>query len=327
MNMIKKIVIFSLLCFLMGGCIGEDMDDCGRFRLQFRHTYNNSGQDLLAEQVGCIRVYVFDRSTGTLTDIVQPDREDIERGYMDIEIENGVYTFVSWGCGGDDFARGGYAIDAAIGSAAPDDFRLMLTCDPAAGGKGETSVVPHTQLFDHLFFAIAEDIEAMKGRDQTVELDFIMNTSTLKVIVNGLEHLTRSAGDLPLDIFSTGSNYLYRSDNALDNTAAKMLYQPYDGSADGGSQTIFIRQQRLSIVESVADPVMLYIRHAAEGYDMIMPLELVEAIRQNPAYRSQEAIDREDLFVIELSILLDLSVRVTVNDWEIIILDPNLYER
>lgn len=322
--MLKKITIFTLLCFLMCGCIKEDTADCGRLRLQFRYTHNDSGRDLLADNVGEIRVYAFDMATGLLAAIIHVGPDDIARGYMDTNIADGRYGFVAWGVGGDSLIDGGYSVDAVVGTTTLDDFRLMLDYNDAPGGKGDTDAVPFKADFDNLFYALAADVSVVGTQVQIVDFDLMKNTSTLKVIVNGLDHLSRAVEGLPLEVFCTGRNYLYNSLNGLDNQTPRMLYLPYDGSVEGDTQQVYIRQQRLSIAQSAVDPVMLYVRHAERGYDLVKPLDLVAAIRQNPAYFDQDAIDREDLFVIELSILLDLRVSVEVNGWQIVILDPNI---
>lgn len=332
--MIRNLVFFSLLAFIMGGCIQQDRSDCTMYglRLQFKYTYNNSGQDLLVDEVRNIRVYVFDAESGLLVETVELDYGDISRSYIDICMPDGQYTFVAWGSSGDDLTQGGYAMQAITGTTMTDDFCMMLVDIPAPAGKGFTDVVPQNPDFDHLFFAIAEDVTVVARSGQTVEFDFIKNTSTLKVVVTGLEYLTRSGGsrslqDLPLDVFTTGKNWLYGYDNALDASAARMLYLPYDGSIGTDDMEVYVRQRRLSIAQSASDPVMLYVRHASENNDVIAPMNLVEAIMQNPAYSDQEAIDREDLFVLEISLMLDAGIVVTINGWEVIILDYDLIDK
>lgn len=324
MEMFKKIMVFPMLCFLLWGCIREDRSDCGKLRMRFRYTQNDSGQDRLADETGDIRVYAFDSQTGLLAGVIDVDKDAIRRGWLDVKLPDGKYTFVSWGASGDDIMRGGYQTQTVVGVTTLDDFRMMLAYTPAPAGQGDTGAIPATPDFDHLFYASVSDFEVAGSRMQTVDFDFIKNTSTLKVIVTGLDHLTHPSQGLPLDIFTTGRNYLYGSDNGLDASTPRMLYLPYDATADGDTQVVYIRQQRLSIAQSATEPVMLYIRSADGGQDMILPLNLVDLIRQNPAYPDQAAIDREDMFVIELSILLDLRVTVTVNGWEIVLLYPDI---
>ncbi|MDR0334125.1 MAG: FimB/Mfa2 family fimbrial subunit [Dysgonamonadaceae bacterium] len=334
--MFKRILFFTLLSFLMLSCIKDSLDDCDRsLRLQFRYLHNNQSQDLLTEQVQDIRVYLFDQNTGVLVNIIPVGVQDIALGYVDVDVNEGLYTAVAWGGSSINMMQGGYR-DAtatnpatntyapiAIGTTTLEQFRMILTYNPLSGNSF-AQVAPQKEDFDDLFFAIAEDISVAGWNKQIVPLDLIKNTSTLKVVATGFEHLrSRALSDIPVDIFTTGKNWLYTYNNAPDIYTPRMIYRPYDATL-GANNTIeiFIKQQRLNINQSVTEPVLLYIRNTDSNTNIIAPIDLISAIRQNPNYLTQSAIDREDLFVIEVSILHDLEVVIVINGWKVVILDP-----
>ena len=342
--MFKRIVILSLLACMTSGCVKEDTGECAPgLRLYFRYTYNNMGQDQLASRIGDIRIYLFDQSTGLLTDIIRAERQDIDRGWMEPSISKGVYTVVAWAADGEDMMQGGYhdaeminpathtfIPQARIGVTTLDNFRMVLTSDALpAGSIGE--ITPSTEDFDHLFFAIAANVSIANKNGQVVELDFIKNTSILKVKVTGLEHLTRApAADQPLSVFVTGRNERGGYNNAIGSHAREVRYEPPCKTLTVTTANFDIKVQRLDIAYHIAHPVLLYVRNQHDGQDVIVPLDVMDAILQaedaqgNPIWQTQEAIDREDEFPIEISILHDLNVRVTVNGFEIVDTTPDI---
>ncbi|MCL2561380.1 MAG: FimB/Mfa2 family fimbrial subunit [Rikenellaceae bacterium] len=327
---LRRILFFSLLSLLTAGCVKENRDNCRGLKLQFTYTYNNQDQNLLLEEVGSIRIYLFAQNTGILVDIIEVGAQDIARGYVYADILDGVYTAVAWGASSENMTQGGYRATTsisqapppvAIGSTSLNDFRMMLAYGLLPANP-EAEVAPQVKNFDHLFWAIAEDITVAGRGTRTIPFEFQKNTSTLRVIINGIQYLPgRSLA--PLNVFTTGKNWAYAYNNIPDVAAApRMLYEPQSVTVDVNRMEADIRQQRFVIAQSATDPVLLYIRDAQHGVNMLNPINVINAILQSPDYNNQADIDREDLFIIELSIAFDLSITVTVNGWEIIILDP-----
>lgn len=342
--MYRKIVILFLLAGLMSGCIKENLDNCeARLRLYFRYTYNNQRQDLLASQVGDIRVYLFDQSSGLLSDIIRADRQDIDRGWLEPDIPEGVYTAVAWAASGEDLMRGGYQEvemtnpathtyipQVRIGTTTLDNFRMMLADrELSAGSTGV--MTPVWENFDHLFFAIATDVAVTKENDQRVEFDFIKNTSTLKVHVTGLEYLSAraSVANQPLNVFATGPNERYLYDNGIDPHTRVVRYEPPYTQFTATDMDVDIRIQRLDLAYHSAHPVLLYIQ-SRTGQNLVAPIDVTDAILRaknaqgNPLWLSQEDVDREDEFPFEISILRDLSIQVTINGFEVVDVTPNI---
>jgi hypothetical protein len=332
--MLKRLLFFSLLSLFAVSCIKEDMDNCQRgLRLQFRYIHNNQNTDLLSEQVRNILVYVFDQNTDVLVNVIPVGIQDIARGYMDVNVASGLYTVLAWGGSSTDMLQGGYRDATAtnpaantyapitIGTTTLDEFRMMLTYDPLSGNT-LADVAPKITNFDDLFYAGAESVSVVGNSRQTVDLAFIKNTSVLKVVVSGLQHLRST---MPLEIFTTGKNWLYEYNNAPDMYTPRMLYMPQTETLTANTMEVSIKQQRLNISQMAVDPVILYFRDPVNNTDIIAPLNLIEDIRQNPAYQTQAAIDAEDLFIIDISIQSvgsGLTVTITINDWQIVHLTP-----
>lgn len=337
--MYRKMVILFLLAGLANGCIREELDDCeARLRFCFRYTYNNQRQDQLASQVGDIRIYLFNQDTGLLTDIIRADRQDIGRGWLEPDMPEGVFTAVAWAASGEDMMLGGYhdaemtnpathtyIPQARIGVTTLENFRMILASDMLpASLAGE--VTPAREDFDHLFFAMATDVSVTKGSKKTVDFDFIKNTSTLKVRVTGLEHLSTHtpATGQPFYVFVTGPNERYMYDNRIAPNAREVRYEPPYTALTAAAMELDIKVQRLDIAYHAARPVLLYIQSRTTGQDMVVPIDVTDAIfraedaRGTPVWQTQEDVDCEDEFPFEVSILHDLSVRIAVNGFEIV---------
>lgn len=339
--MFRSVIIFTLLSLLTGGCIREDMSECANCRVLLRYTHNTQGEDLIASQVQDIHLYVFDQDAGLLADVIHVGTPDIARGYIDIYLPDGIYTITAWGGSSEDITQGGfkdaqltdsapltYTSPVTIGAATFDDFRMMLACEKFTG-KGDGDIIPKTEQFDHLFFALAQGIPATGKNMRTVVLDFIKNTSILKVSVKGVENLPVCASGEKLSVFVTGSNNSYMYDNRIDKFARQIRYEALcDKLAKAEIQTE-VRMLRLDLDKHLDDPVQLHIQNA-DYENVISSLDVVRTILQtcdrqgNFIYQTQEDIDRESVFTIDILIQYDLSVRVTVNGFETVNLTPDL---
>jgi hypothetical protein len=306
-------------------------------RLQFSHTYHNYGQDRL-EQIRDIRVYVFG-SNGVLFDVVRATQHDIAQGYMNLVLPNGVYTAVAWGGSSTDMLQGGYQIaemstpgsntysEVTIGTTTLNSFRTLLSTAPLSGGVlGD--VAPQNKQFDDLFYAIASDFPVIQGRNQTILLDFMKNTGILKVKVTGLQYLTSPQS---LDVFATIRNERYIYNNLIEPNARVVRYEPPATTVTPTEMTVDIKVQRLlTSMQNATPPAELHIIPTQSGINMDTKINLLYAILNvkdnlgNNLYPNQEAIDKEDEFLFEISILHDLTVTVTLNDFELVTLIPGL---
>ena len=325
--MIKRLLFLLLFPLALFSCVSEREVDCtGSFRLSLRFTHNIQGADRLSDEIRSIRVYIFDAHTGILEDIVLVGESDIARGYKVVEgINQGLYNIIAWGGSSANMFQGGYS-DApiTIGTTTLNDFRMMLANSPLSGNP-TAEVAPTVSNFDNLFHAIAQNVPVVFNTQQTVDLSFIKNTSTLRITVTGIENLRST---MPVNLFTTGRNWLYRYNNTPVANTPRMLFLPQSETLTANNTVeVSIRQQRLHVNQSAADRVMLYVQNPATGDNIIPPLDLIAAIMQNPAYQTQSAIDRQDLFEITIAIPppangdVNFYVTITINGWEVVILD------
>ncbi len=142
---------------------------------------------------------------------------------------------------------------------------------------------------------------------------------------------TRAASpDQPLLVYAVGENGRYKWDNSIDQHARQVRYEPPYTSIDESSMQVDIKTMRLDIERHEGDPVNIHISDPTTGRDMIDPLDVVKTILGAKddegfrVFRTQEDIDREYEFPININILVDLSVKISVGEWEVEGLNPNL---
>lgn len=322
----------------MVGCnLSEDLSDCGVLRINMRYTLNNERTDQLADLVGDVRIYVFEESTGLLVDIIEPTSEDITRGYMEIQNPRvGEFTFSAWAGSGNDIEGSGF-MEIEMDNAAThsyrdlwdddethiDDFYVMVEHDELPSSKfGD--VLPRRTEFVDLFHSSIESFEVTREKEQSIDLYFVRDTNILDITINGIEHLPSAgtrAGEEPVGLFLTGRNGRYTWDNTIDEHARLVRYESTTRSLDETTMQSDIKTMHINQVRHKEDPLLLYITDPATGKDLHAPINIIQAIGQvrdedgNYMYRTQEDIDREYVFPIEITISAGLRIKVTINDW------------
>lgn len=207
------------------------------------------------------------------------------RNVSGAELPDGVYTFVAWGSSCDNLENC-YSAECSELS----DFRVKVK-DPAQ--------------FSDLYYAIAEDVRIKSGT--VVAMKFTRHTSTVRVKV--VEAGTRV--DSPLDIYIKGRKGMYGHDGRVHGEAPEHRYYGVDGD---------IRIQRLDVDFHVENPVTLHIESGGEA--LIKPFDVVQTLLKSPLYFTQEDLDDEDIFEIEVRLGVDLVITILVDGYVIEIIEP-----
>ncbi len=345
-----KRVVAGLLSTLMAvGCVDEDkksLVECGTdIRIQVQYTHNEEHVDKLPEQVGGIRIYIFNSETGVLTAITSASRRDFVGGMFAIPfLPNGRYTFVAWGANNEEITKTGffdshmtdpsvddYSQDVKVGVTTLKDFRLVLEHKDLPE-EVEGDVIPAAD-FDDLFFAMAQDVAVAAGAAPPLTFDFICNTSLLKISVMGLDVLppviSRAPADPPLQVFVVGRNGRYCYDGSIGEYAKKVRYEASTHLTTEATMYTDMKILRLDLNRHTPkDPVLLYVKHAVTGKDLIAPLDIVAALCQikdeqgNYRYQTQDDFDDATEFPIEVTIHPDLSISIAIDGFEIENLEP-----
>lgn len=342
---------------MLCGCVYEDDSDCGDgsiagtgegVKLDFSFTNNKEAQNLFANQINDVRVYIFDQASGILRYIVDLDREDIVRGEIAVDIPSGTYSIVAWASNAEDMMADGFRAawaddtdgdgqtneydDISKDVTTLKDFRMMLTYDQVPDGEAG-DVTPKIANFGDLYYAEGDNLVIDRKQDQTIYFNFTKNTSVLNVTVGGMQHFgaaTRATGDSipPVNLFVLGNNGIMENNNSTDNNAQRMRYNPYNQTMTTDTLTTSIKSMRLDLDEQSQDDVKLYLHNPDDHSDVINPMGLLDVIlatcddQGNTVYNNQQDIDKEDEFNIEITIATDLTVSVSVNGFTPVVLTP-----
>jgi hypothetical protein len=357
----KKILTLLAALFLLSGCsIRELWDDCAYWiRINFAFTNNPTGENTLAASIQDIRVYVYDDATGILLAVYRATPEEIDQGYMMIYLPAGVYDIVSWASSNPDMFQSGVEegqtppapppppdppnpddptpqpepepepLPVVPGETTHDNTQMGLDTNPGPG----TDNTPTNDQFGDLFHDSSEDELSRPGRDlpdDDVEMDFSRVSSMVNLQISGMDHLPAGVSRPP-HVFITGRNGTLNANGDVMPDAPSVRYEPYSQESDSTDMEARFQTMKIQANMETTQPLMLNIQDRPTGRDIVRPLNLITLIRnvRNPdgsfRYRTQEDIDREIEFRIQLDFTPEGGMRVTINDFIVETLIPILF--
>lgn len=313
------------------GCIKDDLSDCpinvepepepepepttGTFRLALTYTMHNTQEngtyvDLFNDQVHKVDVFVFDESGRFIQQITEEAASQFAENYTkEIELPGGDYQFVVWGNHYEDETVHNYGDITTL----LEEGRMTLLQTLS----GSTDI---GMLTDSLFHGCTpQTVTVENGKDQVVPIDLMKNRNDVRVVVRWREkgmtegycHHTEHAQNITATL--TDNNAVH---DFLNNIVDKqeVTYQPgrfpewYNPFFHGEMEvypteeayTYVADFSELRLMKDNAD-ARLVIRNAKGTvvYDHALtgPNGLITQLEQ---YQTQEALDREDRYLIEL---------------------------
>lgn len=359
----SSIFLLATFFFLLTGCTKENLEDCfASLKLKFTFTlHTNEEGNRFGPDVQIVKVYFFDEQ-GILTHIQEEKGAALTNDYaMDVQIAPGNYTIVAWGGSQDDFYNSfheghmndpqthDYENGITIGKTTLSDFRVFLNYGIADDYPED--IMPTIDEFDDLYYGAAGTrqsetskylfgkVEVRTGKANEKSIELIRNTNILKVTITGISHLrnyyrraTGIAGPEILKVWVSARNGRYKFDNSIGEYARMMRYPPIYRNVDDDSMVIDIKTMRLDMAKHRAEPMYLTILNPITNMTYPpQPIDVVNTLLQarDPKtgeyiYKSQEDFDKiyEHPFRIEIS--ADLSIRIIVHEWEIIMVRPEI---
>ena len=315
------------------GCIKDDLSDCpinvdpepepepepepttGTFRLALTYTMHNTQEngiyvDLFNDQVHKVDVFVFDESGRFIQQITEEAAPQFAENYTkEIELPGGGYQFVVWGNHYEDETVHNYG---DITTLLEEGRMTLLQTFSRSTDIG--------MLTDSLFHGCTpQTVTVENGKDQVVPIDLMKNRNDVRVVVRWREkgmtegycQHTEHAQSITATL--TDNNAVH---DFLNNIVDKqeVTYQPgrfpewYDPFFHG-ERDIYPTERKnvyvadfseLRLMKDNADS-RLVIRNAKGTvvYDHALtgPNGLITQLEQ---YQTQEALDREDRYLIEL---------------------------
>lgn len=313
----KRIILYSLLTSLclMQSCIKEDTSGCN-FGVNITYTYtkNPSDTNKFGSEVRKIVLYIFDKDNRYVGSVVEQDlpltNDYVQRVSLPKE---GVYNFVAWGAGA---GSGDYEIvqktatgfdkNFVVGSTKLSDMRMRVV--ETKNGIIDTEI-------NDLFFGSQQEVKVNSpSADTPVKIDLIKNTNTINLSLTGFapEQETLAASSYYQVTIGTMGG-VYNFDNTVDKpSASAYTYKHYSFRTDGQTWIHSLKTLRLL----TGREMMLSITETENNTEILSPTNVVAMIMKNPAYSTQDALDREDTY--NLAFKKDVEVTISVNGWQII---------
>ncbi len=328
MKRFRDIVLLFLapvICAGMTGCsLTEDEAECRvDTRLTFR--FSRYGTQLVGTEVPSLSVFVFDASDRFVGrwDEMQFDR--ITPQYtMTLPLPPGAYRFVVWGGLVDDNyfigspGQGlGHVLVPVAGETTLGEFAVRVRRNTRYLHSDPHNVVDHIP--GALFFGGTEPVELEANVDRDIEIPLVKYTNTINLTVIGLPPAATRANPYPnIDINLLSANGSYGFDGEITGDSSILTYPQHD--VDGGeplTQTSTIHTLR----PVVGNDLTLSFYNNDTGAEYYSADILADYIRRtqdeagNYIYDTQEEIDAEDTFDIEIDMLASVGVTVRVNDY------------
>ncbi len=324
----RMMTVGSLLLVLFSCSIREDREDCDpdpadvvgagdEYEITFRYYYHNNGGDLFAEQVNSLDLFIYNEDGKLVRHVTE--QGPFRAGHtVRLDLEPKAYGIYCWGNLSDDVVIENDAQGVEYA-------RLRLVEDAGYDGK----VVAHR--LERLFHGMIDADLTKSVRQDTV---YLMNDTKYITVRTHL----READDAPcsmghnreIEVFIMDDDTEYRFDNSITETASYFRYTPYISTTDDGN----LERDDDNMLLTELSTLRLMIDHNArlvvEREEEADPLELfndnliAEILMQHPLIQTQEDLDKEEEYLIDLFLWCDGSgvyanTEITVAGWKVVI--------
>ena len=238
---------------------------------------------------------------------------------MRLPLPPGRYNCVVWGGLNPDHYYGcmqGEEKDTAsmpvVSTTALEDMLIRIDCEvEQLGGTTNHNVdyMPTPLFYGN---SMNLDLDASSG-EQVVVIDLMKNSNQIRVNIEGLDMLLSRANPYPgIDFRLSSPNGAYGFHNEFETNCRTYTYLPQDMTRAGGKLTMDFHTLRMLFDNGHAFTI-----NDSRG-DALFSADLLEDyIRKVEQYSTQQAVDEEDFFEINISINSNLGVSVTVNGWDV----------
>lgn len=311
-NLFRNVFILFSVIFSLPGCIFEDMHSCTeKSDLRFFYTMNPENKDLLGETVSRIDVYIFDKDGIYIGKKTSTDGQGNNQFPISLDLPDGIYDFLSVGYQNSYFMIGVF-----------DPLKTNMQFDEGliAGKSTLKDFRLKAEYKQNLFFPlpvgnllrgnIIRQELPVKGKN-SLHVSMIQFKNQLNISVKGLD-------------FPGYHPVLYANNGRYD----------FENNIPSDARTKIYEAQTLSIGDTYQFDVLRLIEHRKiefalvdqEGNRMpgITPVNLIELIQKSPSYTSQEDLDREHTYNIELNYHQSVIVGITINGWETVQVKPEM---
>lgn len=315
----KRIPLYIFIAFMLlqQSCIKEDFSICkSELLLQFRYVLNDQYANLFESEVNRVTIYIFDNK-GKYVKSVSEQGSKLTNDYvMRIPLPIGEYTVITYGGDFNTYSAGELnkqtnILDNTLRKGITDinDFRTELK-----NIRGAENYLYPASMPDDLYAGSANGVSDQNNKIIT-PVDLMKDTKKIKVKITGTDLYTG-----PLDVYITALNGRYKSDNSIDTNHGTFKYTPVNTALQPNYMETDLKMMRLVLGQSP----MLVIKDKASS-EVIYSMNMIEQILSTQKYVSQEDFDREDEFIIEITITSkdnNIGISVSINGWLIHNINP-----
>ncbi|MCD8193924.1 MAG: FimB/Mfa2 family fimbrial subunit, partial [Tannerellaceae bacterium] len=315
------------LLLLFTGCIKDEVKDCDEdtcIRFNFVYDFNADEEDLFAQQVDHISLFIYNTDTGILEDELEVYRTDMEANHtVSLMLPAGRHTAVAWGnCHTEHYRIYDTETTASM--------QMEMTC---IDGYTMTRANPGT------LFHASNTFEVVQGSEYTVPMSLIKNSNTVKVIIKGL---TKEDQEMAESIFVfrlVSNNWKYNYDNSVCSEYPLTYipeYNPEYEDEDGYAISATFYPLRLFTYDEESVLTVRY-RNPVTGREASLEAPLIPYLLKQfeeeegiipgtiPVGRADnELLDRHDTYQVIFVLEINADGDITFEEWNRINQDQEL---
>lgn len=308
-------LILSLVS-ITTACTEENLDKCiPGVTVNYYYTYNKQNKNLFGKEVHELSILVFDENEKFSRIFHITDSAALHNNNsIYLPLPAGNWTILTWGGYIDNYHLGesnsknkDELSDLIAGVSNLSDFRLTLDTKPSDNGAD----IETQNFISNLYYGTITPVTTCNNRIVSKSVPMMKNTNDITIRIKGIHGIETLRAD-EFKSYIQMSNHRYDSENRNQSGDKKLIYLR-DCLIENG-----IAKSNLRVLKLEADDTSSYLcvesKHLPNGG---IKVPLIKTILESPQYNDQSDLDKEDDYVFEFVVNYDLSVDITINDWVI----------
>lgn len=322
MKTLRYIILGILISAFTSGCIKEKLTHCtpGVY-ITYYYDHNKQYTNLFQEQVDRLEVFVFDNNNIFYQKFVFTNTKQLTNNHkINIPIPQGNWTIVTW-CG--DMVD--YTTDPLIPGQTPlDQFNLFLKPDKVVSENEIEITHPITQLYH----GEVTNITTYDDKYTYANIELRKNISAINLKIAGLSLINPITKGLGINDFNIKTILNNDSQTPTNAIALNSKNVTYKSTSIIDADTLKTSHNVMRLLTTDKSGQIIIESPSLPNGNITIPL--METILKNPAYKTQDDLDREDTynFLIQLEPTQDdkklIKITITINSWKIIYITPGV---
>jgi len=305
---------------ILTGCIRESFDDCidtSEYQVvfNFRYDYNMQYTDRFAEEVNHISLFIYDAHTEELKQRIDVFRTDMEANHtISTTLPAGQYVAVAWGnCDRE-----------------TDYFAITQTEKLTTLKMGLTCIDENNEATINKIGSVFHAMNRFEATNQTVTIPMSMtkNTNRVRVIVRGMDRMSKEEAEEVMKIRITSNNWLHNHDNTLATDQFIEYRSEYTSNEEiiadfyilrmqvDDTNEVYINLQYRELGSGKTPTVVLEKSLIPLLVDLPTPVTGEESNDSNNYAHANELLDRQDEYEIVFDVAADANGNIYIDSWD-----------